>query len=388
MRLSLLLSLVFLFSVPFSTFAQKDTEIEHLINSTVFEKERKVRVFLPERYFRDTTATLAVTYVLDAQSDRFWNAVTGNGGYLVNNYSVMPMIFVGIVSDDRGSEFDPDSFMLQDHIEKEVFPLIEKEYRTDNFRAILGHSWGGAFVGNTLFSNRKDMFNGYIGISPSFGDTDNIIQKNAESLLKENTTFGKYLYFSYGDVGRRELEFGGYVKSISELLATYPNSSLKFEPRLIERVGHWQIVGPSVCDGLISMSRNYFADQWVLEQMVKNEVKDLKTEVAKFNSTQETTFGYIHKASGRYFNFVANDFRDLEDYNTALQVYELAVADKDDVKVYVNISDTYYKLGDKIKAKASFLKTQQLLEEQKEDVSENYYKNVGDWIKEKLAELD
>ena len=193
MRLSLLLSLVFLFIVPFSTFAQKDTEIEHLINSTVFEKERKVRVFLPERYFRDTTATLAVTYVLDAQSDRFWNAVTGNGGYLVNNYSVMPMIFVGIVSDDRGSEFDPDSFMLQDHIEKEVFPLIEKEYRTDNFRAILGHSWGGAFVGNTLFSNRKDMFNGYIGISPSFGDTDNIIKKNAEGLLKDNTTFGKYL---------------------------------------------------------------------------------------------------------------------------------------------------------------------------------------------------
>ena len=169
---------------------------------------------------------------------------------------------------------------------------------------------------------------------------------------------------------------------ISELLATYPDSSLKFEPRLIERVGHWQIVGPSVCDGLISMSRNYFADQWVLEQMVKNGVKDLKTEVAKFNSTQEAIFGYIHKASGRYFNFVANDFRDLEDYNTALQVYELAVAGKDDVKVYVNISDTYYKLGDKIKAKASFLKTQQLLEEQKEDVSENYYKNVGDWSKE------
>ena len=58
----------------------------------------------------------------------------------------------------------------------------------------------------------------------------------------------------------------------------------------------------------------------------------------------------------------------------------------DDVKVFVNIADTYDKLGNTVKAKESFQHTQKLLEVQKENVSDSYYTNVSKWIKEKLAE--
>ena len=57
-------------------------------------------------------------------------------------------------------------------------------------------------------------------------------------------------------------------------------------------------------------------------------------------------------------------------------------------KVYVNISDVYDKIGNQKLAKASFLKTQKLLEEQKSEVSDNYYKNVSEWIQEKLDSYD
>lgn len=377
-----LCALLFL-ALSYSSVAQNPTNIDHTINSKAFEKERKVRVFLPNRYYRDTAATFAVTYVLDAQHDIFWNAVKGNAGYLVDNYSVMPMIFVGIVSDNRGSEFDPPPTTLLNHIEKEVIPLIEEEYRTDGFRAILGHSWGGAFVGSTLFSERNTLFDGYIGISPSFGDTDNIIEQNAKAMLEKDTQFDKYLYFSHGDVGRREVEFAGYVNNIKTLLEEYPNKTLVYQPRHIERVGHWQIVGASVCDGLISMSRNYFADQWVIEKFAENG--NITSQVKSFNKNQKEQFGYLHKASGNYLNFVANDFRDLEQYENAIEVYQLALEeDSENVRVHVNISDTYDKLGDLEKAKTSFQKTLQLLEAQKEDLSENYYKDVSAWVKEKL----
>jgi len=383
MRLVSILSVLFIATLGTASLAQNPTEIDHTITSEAFGNERKLRVFLPNRYYRDTTATFAVTYVLDAQHDIFWNAVKGNAGYLVDNYSIMPMIFVGIVSDDRGSEFSPPATMLQDHIENEVIPLIEKEYRTDGFRAILGHSWGGAFVGSTLFSDRNSLFNGYIGVSPSFGDTDNVIEESAEEMLKKNTVFRKYLYFSHGDVGRRELEFAGYVNNIKALIDKYPNKTLVYQPRHIERVGHWQIVGASVCDGLISMSRNYFADQAVMEGFAKKG--NIKEQVVDFNRNQKEQFGYIHKASGRYFNFVANDFRDLEQYQSAIEIYQLALEDDpENVRVHVNLCDTYDKMGNTQIAKTQFLKTQQLLEVKKDEVSENFYNDVSEWIQEKL----
>lgn len=379
--ITLLVFVVFISNV----FAQSKQEITHEIDSKVFNKERSIKVFLPNRYSRDSISNYPVLYVLDAQHQIFWDAAKGNIGYLVDNYSIMPMIVVGVVSDSRGSEFNPKNSELQAHLQNEVFPLVEANYRTDNFRAVLGHSWGGAFVSNTLFSDKRDMFNAYIGISPSFGDKDNVIVKHADSLLKLNTKFGKFLYLSHGDVGRREVEFKGYVNTVDSLLNKYPNKSLAWVRRPIERVGHWQIVGPSICDGLLSMSRNYFADQKVIEDLSRGVNGNLKPHIDHFNKTQKETFGYIHEASSAYLNFVANDFRDLEQYDTALSVYNLALDKKpNDVKVYVNISDVYDKMERYDLAKTSFLKTQKLLEEQKSEVSNNYYKNVSKWIQEKL----
>lgn len=368
------------------SFTQENVNISLSIDSKVFNKERKVKVYLPPVYKRDSISKFPVVYVLDAQSEVFWGAVKGNGGYMVNNYSVMPMIFVGIVSDSRGPEFNPENSELHKHLREEVFPLIEDAYRTDGFRAILGHSWGGAFVGNTLFSENRDMFDAYIGISPSFGDTDdNVIVKNADTLLQKNTKFGKYLYFSHGDVGRREVEFEQNVNNIDALIKKYPNNTLSWQPRKINGVGHWQIVGPSICDGLLSMSRNYFVDQKVIQDFAKSSNGDLKSKMNNFYKTRKEVFGYTHEASAGYLNFVANDFRDLDDYETALEIYKIAL-DKmpNSVRIHVNMSDLYDKMGDKTVAKNYFLKTQKLLEEQKEEVSENYYKDISEWIKEKL----
>ncbi|MEM6685303.1 MAG: alpha/beta hydrolase-fold protein [Bacteroidota bacterium] len=380
------LSLCFVFSFC-TTYAQTDSEIEHTLNSEVFGKDRKVKVFLPNRYRRDTISNFAVTYVLDAQHQIFWDAAKGNIGYLVDNYSVMPMIVVGVVSDNRGSEFNPKSDKLQNHLKNEIFPLIEKNYRTDGFRAIIGHSWGGAFVGNTIFSDKRDMFDAYIGISPSFGDKDNIIVKNAAAMLKNNTKFGKYLYLSHGDVGRREIEFASYVNSIDSLLKKYPNNTIAWQPRPIERVGHWQIVGPSICDGLISMSRNYFADQKVMEDFAENG--RIQPQLAVFNTTQKEVFGYIHEAGLGYLNFVGNDFKDQNKYEIAVEIYKLGLDKKpEDVRLHVSICDVYDKMNNQELAKPMFAKTKKLLEAQKADFSDNYYNNHMEWIDEKLESYE
>ncbi len=383
-RLKIFYVLCFTFFIT-QSYAQTDANKTHKIESKVFNKERRVKVFLPERYQRDTISKFAVVYILDAQSDRIWNLAKGNIGYMVDNYSIMPMIAVGIVSDSRGSEFDPENSDLHKHFKEEVFPLIESHYRVDHFRAVVGHSWGGAFIGNTIFSEHRELFNGYIGISPSFGDSDNVIEKHAKRLLESNTTFGKYLYFSFGTVGRREAEFGNFVKNIDQLIKTNPNASLAWNMHHIQDVDHWQIVGPSFCSGLLYMSRNYFADQSTIEGFAKGN-SDLKNQLTEFNASKASTFGYVHRASPAYLNFTANDFRDLENYDTALELYNLALEqDPDNVKVHVNISDIYDKIGDRENAKSSFNHTLKLLHEQRSNLGNNYFKNIKEWIEERLA---
>ena len=380
---SLILLLSFL--IQFS-FAQDQQDFEHTMNSKVFEKERKVKVFLPKRYLRDSISKFAVTYVLDAQHQIFWDIIRGNSSYMIDNYSVIPMIIVGIVSDNRGSEFNPKNDKLRQHIKDEVFPLIEKEYRVDNFRAIVGHSWGGAFVGNTIFSEHRDMFNAYIGISPSFGDKENIIEKHADSLLKNKVSFKKFLYFSYGDVGRREVEFAGYVNNIDSLLKLNQNKTIAWQPRHIKDVGHWQIVGPSFCDGLLSMSRNYFADQKHIEDFIKAKNGNIKEYISSFNSNSLENFEYVHKASANYYNFVANDLKAQKNYEKAIEVYKIALEiSPDNLRIYRSLADSYDQLKDVKMAKQTFTKIKSLLEEQKDSLSAKYYKDMIEWSNEMLT---
>lgn len=386
MKKNLLLILILFLVFPFAFSQTSDKQnIEHVIQSKVFEGERRVRVFLPESYFRDSSSTFVATYVLDAQSDQFWNMAKENIGYMVNSYITIPMIAIGIVSDNRGKEFSPPAHRLQQHLEEEVFPLIEKEYRVKLFRSIVGHSWGGAFIGTTLFGEKKDMFDAYIGISPSFGDEDNVIEKKADSMLQAGTIFKKYLYFSHGNVGRREMEFGGYVANVATLLEKYPNKTIAFTRKEFDETDHWSVVIPSFNHGLMSMSRNYFADQKVIEDLANKHEGNLIQQIDKFYAHQDSIFGFTVKPFAGYLNFVANDFRDLEKYKPALELYRWALEmEPASVKYRVNISDTYDKMGDKAMAKASFTKTLEMMEEQKDSLSESYYTNVSEWIREKL----
>ena len=198
--------LLFVLCINAFSYAQEGKTIEHIIQSEAFGKERKIYVHLPKKYFNYETDSFMVVYVLDAQSDQYWNMATGNMDYLVNNHEVVPMIAVGIVSDNRGPEFVPmpnngDDFkgtahLLQQSLKEEIFPLIEENYRVSDCRAIVGHSRGGAFITHTLFSENSDMFDAYIGISPATQYFDGQIPKEIAADLQKGKTYNKFLYYN------------------------------------------------------------------------------------------------------------------------------------------------------------------------------------------------
>ena len=381
----ILLCGLILASINLNLHAQSAEDLDHQFQSEVYEGERKIRVHLPKRYAEDSTQEFLVTYVLDAQSDHFWDMAKSNISYLVNNHQILPMIVVGIVSDNRGSEFSPKNPELTEHLIKEVFPWVESNYRVNQFRTIIGHSWGGAFVGNTLFSEHADLFDAYIGVSPSLDAYDWMILNQADSILQINQNLPKFFYCTAGTVGIREAESLECLKRAGEIFEKHPNESLVWKPVIFEDKDHWSCVIPSINDGLVQMSRNYFVDQYMMEEMVRNSDQSLQAQVETFNTQQFEKYGYVYKPGFRYLRFVANDFRNLEDYETALVIYDWALElQPDDLRVWMNVADVHDKMEDIPKAKEAMNKTIALLEVEKENISEKFYNNVKEWAEEKL----
>ncbi|MEL6864906.1 MAG: alpha/beta hydrolase-fold protein [Bacteroidota bacterium] len=367
---------------------EQANDIEHRLESKAFGKERTVRVHIPDRYYDDSSQTFIVTYVLDAHYDPFWEMAKGNIDYMVNSYNVLPMIAVGIASDDRGKEFRPPANELSEHLVNEVFPLIKANYRVNDFRVILGHSWGGAFVTSTLFSDRSAMFDAYINISPSLGFRDEIILQMADSILQTQPKMGKFLYASHGSVGYREDNFGGQVAKLDSLIRHYSNETLGWKKRTIEGTGHWSCVVPSVSDGLISMSQNYWFTQQMMEAWIDQSKGDLMKGIKAFEQKQAAHFGYTHQPSANYLRFCGQDFLTQEKYEAAIALLKWSVElDGESVRAHIALSDAYIQNKNQAEAVQSLKQTSKMLDKYKSKYSEENYKDIKDWIEEQMAEM-
>ncbi|MEP2937122.1 MAG: alpha/beta hydrolase-fold protein [Gilvibacter sp.] len=385
------LTFLFLVLIVFNTAfiqAQEERYFEHTIDSKVFGEARTVRVFIPERYLENPEQEFSAVYVLDSQSDQFWEMASGNIDYLVYQSQVIPMITIGIVSESRGFDFNPKNDELSRHFKEEVFPLIKEKYRVNGHNIVIGHSWGGAYIGNTIFNEYRDLFDAYIGISPSFDAIGGVIPRQADSVLSTRPQIKKFLYATSGDMGYREEESLYGIQQMDSIFKRYPNPTLWWQHEVIENTGHWTCVIPSINNGLVALSRVYSADKKVFEDMAANEYLSIADQYPIFKKAKTKNFGFFYEPSFGYIRHVADDFRDQERYEPAKDLYLMSIArGNDDVVTYFNLAQTYENLDNAAKAKSLYDKCLILVEEQKDRRSENFYTNFKAAIVERIEAL-
>ena len=155
-----------------------------------------------------------VVYLLDG--DAHFYSVVGMIQQLsqVNGNTICPeMIVVGIPNTDRTRDLTPthvtaspflDSNFVRtsgggekftEFIEREVIPFIDSHYPTAPYRMLIGHSFGGLMVVNTLF-HHPAMFNSYVAIDPSLWWDDRKLLKEAEKDLATKSYDGRALYLA------------------------------------------------------------------------------------------------------------------------------------------------------------------------------------------------
>jgi len=168
-----------------------------------------------------------VLYVLDGNTHFIHSA--GTVSFLSGNLVIPQVIVVGIPNINRPKDFTPtvneaypnsggaDNFIK--FLKDELIPYIDKNYRTEPYRILFGHSLTGMFSIYTLLKN-PDLFNGYIAASPYVMFDNNYVVELAKKNLPESYESSKYLYITLGNEP-------DYIEALAELTNHFKSKSPK-----------------------------------------------------------------------------------------------------------------------------------------------------------------
>ncbi|MES2557846.1 MAG: alpha/beta hydrolase-fold protein [Bacteroidota bacterium] len=243
------LSIVFLLLGITSLSAQKvaiTLGFSDSIPSSVFGKNQTVNIYLPDGYHPDSAATYPVIYLLDGAIDEDFIHIAGLVQF--NSFSwvnyLQPSILVGIVSTNRKHDMTfkpaPDatwptwlkgypniygigggSEKFMSYIEKDLQPFIEKNYKTNGTKTLIGQSLAGLFATEVLFK-KPELFQNYCIVSPSLWWDNGSLLKQPLKLPETQTN----IYISVGDEGK---EMVSGAKNIGKALQKQKNVRYVYE---------------------------------------------------------------------------------------------------------------------------------------------------------------
>lgn len=210
--------------------------IDNLYSKELGEK-RIFNIYLPDGYDKDkdSPATYPVTYLLDGSADEDFIHVAGL--YQFNSFEwinrIPKSIVVGIATVDRRRDFtfpttiesDKKKFPTSGHsdkflmfIEKELQPFIEKKYKANKDRTIIGQSFGGLLAAEALVK-KPTLFNNYIIVSPSLWWDNGSLLKQSIEISKEVLPQNIKVYIGVGKEGLTPTEIPRVMEVDANLLA-------------------------------------------------------------------------------------------------------------------------------------------------------------------------
>ena len=265
---------VFVFFTKF-TFAQTENSnnskpfvlgvIEEIQSKELAEK-RILNIYLPEGYNADDSVRYPVIYLLDGSADEDFIHIAGlvqfNSFEWVNQ--VPKSIVIGIATVDRRRDFtfpttiekDQKKFPTSGHsaqfisfIEKELQPFIEKKYKTNNSKMIIGQSLGGLLEAEILLK-KPALFNKYVIVSPSLWWNNGSLLNQDAVAFDHNFNQQTDIYIAVGKEGAtptdipREMEED--ARLLFEKINQIKNKSVKVHFEYLPKENHATILHQAV----------------------------------------------------------------------------------------------------------------------------------------------
>jgi len=245
-----------------STFGQTPFTVGLIdkIQSIELKETRILNIYLPEGYSPDSSTTYPVIYLLDGSANEDFIHIVGIVQFLNMVKSLPKSIVVGIANVDRRRDFTLPTTIVQDKkdypttgssakfmdfIEKELQPFIQKKYKTNTTKTIIGQSLGGLFATEVLLK-KPYLFDNYMIVSPSLWWDNESLLTVAPGLLAKQPNNKANVYISLGFEGK---QMADDVNHLVEILEKAGKSNLHIYFHALPNETHLTILHNSIYQG-------------------------------------------------------------------------------------------------------------------------------------------
>ncbi len=318
--------------------------------SKIMGEERTILVSTPPGY-EQSSGGYAVLYMTDGNAH--FTHTRGTVDFLARNGVIPQLIIVAVANTDRTRDLSPTHVASRtvngrvfenptsggapkflDFFERELFPYIDSHYRTLPMRLFSGHSFGGLFALNAIFT-RPEMFDAVLAVSPSLNWDDELPIRQASTFFDDREEFKATLFVAMADE-----EKGDPRPNLLDRLekALQGSKSAGFE---------WQVMRmPDENHGTVVLRAHY----WGLRMVFDDWGLPRNPETGRFDGSLDAIKRHYAGLSERYgFNIVPDEnllnnlgyqILGREDFAGAIEVFRF------NVELYPESPNVYDSLGE------------------------------------------
>lgn len=356
-------TLTSLFFYPNILSAQDNNQIiignKDSLYSSILDEQRNIWVHVPEN---SDVKKYPVIYLLDGRAHFY--PVIGIVKHLSFNKISPDMIVVAIPNTNRfrdltishlGDSANPsgggEKFIQ--FLEKELIPYIENKYPTSPYRTLIGHSFGGLLVVNTLI-HHPEIFDNYIAIDPSIGWDNQKVLKDAKLKLEQNDFEDKSLYIAIANNFRKEIDTALIQKDTNintfsirsnfqfcKMVDAKKESKLNFEWKYYPNENHGSVPLISEYHGLRFLFSwfefKHWGDTFIDPNVSADQLYDLLYSHYKSASDK---LGYSIRPYEGILKSIGYEFMQMELFDKAYKMFKL------NMQFYPESANVYDSMGD------------------------------------------
>ena len=251
-----------------TTFGQNETDIivgsKFVIKSNILDEERTCLISLPDSYNNSSEVDKKYPVIILLDGYTHFKTASGIVHFMSSNRNrnnLMPeSIIIAIENVDRERDFTVTKIKTKrpnnmgggrnflNFIEKELIPYIDKKYKTEAFRTLVGHSLGGLLTLNS-YMDENSVFNAYISIDPSIWWNEEMMKNKVDST--SSISLDKKLYIATANQGEANYERNKQRHdSLYTLITKKSDKPLNIEIEYFEKENHRSVPLVALYEGL------------------------------------------------------------------------------------------------------------------------------------------
>ena len=311
-------------------FAQSDVKqqstdsLQHTytFKSVVLNEERTVVVQLPKSYQAEPNKIYPVIYRLDGAGNiPLASAVIER---LQNDNRAPEVIIVAIENTNRLRDFYPTvnkepqgpvgeggggaQFLAL--FEQELIPLIDKNYRTHDFKVIAGASAGGVFALYALQA-KPDLFQAHIAYSPAVWWNYGASVKSSKEFIEKAKNLNSYVYINIGEEAGIMRE---RYDELQQAMESHKVRGLRFFNDAFAGISH----NLTTAAGAFNAYYNLFLPK----QMPMSALTDDVTSIDTYYKTLSQQWGEQISPPDRAVRLLGYNLTDSKQFTRAIEVFK------------------------------------------------------------------